>query len=289
MRHLLSFSLLLIGIALVGQGTLRESLKISSKILGKDVKYSIYLPPGFGEANRKYPVLFLLHGYTDDETGWTQFGEIEAIANEQMMTNQATPMVIAMPDAGIDWYINSYDGKTRYEDFFMEEFIPFIESTYRGRGAAEFRAVAGLSMGGYGSMLYAVKHPEAFAAVAPLSARVWTDDEIMDIPMNDWNTYFGFIHGPNIAGDDRLSEHVLENTILNVLKSTPVDDLKKVKYYIDCGDDDFLIEGNMALHAEMKKMDIPHEFRVRDGGHSWTYWRTAMPEVLKFVTASFHR
>ena len=92
-----------------------------------------------------------------------------------------------------------------------------------------------------------------------------------------------------MKGADRLTPHVKANTGIEIVKNGNADELKKVKFYIDCGDDDFLIEGNMALHLEMKKKGIPHEFRVRDGVHDWTYWRTALPEVLKFVSQSFHR
>lgn len=80
-----------------------------------------------------------------------------------------------------------------------------------------------------------------------------------------------------------------ENWTLKIVENANAEDLKKVRYYIDCGDDDFLIKGNMALHAALIDKQVPHEFRVRDGEHNWTYWRTALPEVLKFVGESFHR
>ena len=74
-----------------------------------------------------------------------------------------------------------------------------------------------------------------------------------------------------------------------LVQDRPVDDLKKVRYYIDCGDDDFLINGNMVIHTIMIERKIPHEFRVRDGAHNWSYWRSALPEVFRFISKSFHR
>ena len=94
-------------------GMLKESLKVKSAILGRDVAYSVYLPAGYETTNRHYPVLYLLHGYTDNETGWVQFGEANSIADKAIASGDATPMIIIMPDAGVTWYINSYDGKTR--------------------------------------------------------------------------------------------------------------------------------------------------------------------------------
>ncbi|PLK43432.1 esterase family protein [Emticicia sp. TH156] len=273
------------------QGIVKESLKLKSSILGKEVKYNIYLPADYEKNNRMYPVLYLLHGYTDDETGWTQFGQTPEIADKTINSGDAPPMIIVMPDAGVSWYMNSFDGKTKFEDFFIKEFIPYIETSYRIRSKREFRAVAGLSMGGLGTLLYATKHPDLFTAAAPLSAAVWTDEEVVSGNQNQdqWNYVFGDLYGKNLKGKERLTEHYYKNAPIKIVETANAEELKKVKFYIDCGDDDFLIKGNMALHAIMIDKKIPHEFRVRDGGHTWSYWRTALPEVLKFVGDSFHR
>ena len=280
---------LAISVAAFAQGTLKESLSLNSRILSKTVQYSIYLPSGYENASREYPVLYLLHGYTDNETGWTQFGEVERIANQSISSGDAAPMIIVMPDAGVSWYINDYGGKTKYEDFFIREFIPLIDSMYKTRDRKEFRAVAGLSMGGFGSLIMATKHPELFAACAPLSGAVWTEEEVTGMPDKNWAPVFGELFGKNLSGKARLNDHYRKNSILDIVNSGDTEKLKSVRYYIDCGDDDFLIKGNMALHAAMIDKKIPHEFRVRDGGHTWSYWRTALPEVLKFVTESFRR
>jgi len=270
-------------------GTLKESLSLPSKILGKNVEYSIYLPYDYELSQRKYPVLYLLHGYSDDETGWTQFGEVKSIADQLAGDPEATSMIIAMPDAGVNWYINSYDGKVRYEDFFIQEFIPFIERTYKTRATKEFRAVAGLSMGGHGTLIYALKHPDLFAAAAPLSAAAWGREDMLAFEQERWDSFLGFIFGKGLVGEGRLTDHVKNNIPLYLAESQDVEKLKTVAWYIDCGDDDFLINGNMALHKIMTAREIPHEFRVRDGAHNWTYWRTALPEVIKFVSQKFHR
>ena len=291
MKKFLSFLLLsCCTIFAYPQGKVVESLVINSRVLGTTVKYSIYLPANYETAQRRFPVLYLLHGYSDDETGWTQFGEVERITDEAIAKKEATEMIIAMPDAGVSWYINDAAGKLKFEDFFISEFIPYIDSMYKTRAKKEYRAVAGLSMGGYGTLVYAMKHPDLFAACAPLSAAVWDHNHIIEVPAKDWTQYkFNELYGSNQEGRNRLTKHWYANSILKLAETTPVDKLNQVRYYIDCGDDDFLIEGNMALHALLTRRKVKHEFRVRDGAHDWTYWRTALPEVLKFITESFHR
>lgn len=283
---LLFFSGLISGFS---QGILKESLSLKSQVLGKDVEYSIYLPPDYESSSRRYPVLYLLHGYSDDETGWTQFGEVKAIADRQLSKEEMTSMIIVMPDAGISWYINSYDGKVLYEDFFVRELIPFVDGNYRTRTDRQYRAVAGLSMGGHGTLMMAMKHPDLFSSAAPLSAAVWTDAEITGMPDENWSRGIGLVYGKDLKGKDRLGPHFQKNSGIGLVNSLNADDLKKVRYYIDCGDKDFLIKGNMALHAAMIDKKIPHEFRVREGVHDWTYWRTALPEVFRFISAGFHR
>jgi len=290
MKKFTLLAFLLISLQSVAQqGFIKENLKVKSALHGKEVEYNIYLPADYEKTNRSYPVLYLLHGYSDDETGWTQFGEAQHIADKAINSGDAPAMIIVMPDAGVTFYMNSSDGKAKYEDFFVQEFMPHIESTYRIRAKKEFRAVAGLSMGGFGTMLLATKHPDLFAAAAPLSGAFWTDEEISAMPAERWDGLFTNLFGKAAPGKDRLSEHWYKNSIFKIIETTPIEKLKTIKYYIDCGDDDFLIKGNMHLHAAMTDKGIPHEFRVRDGAHTWLYWRTALPEVMKFVGQSFHR
>lgn len=291
MNKLVSLIFLLSSFSAFAQsGLLKESLKLKSTTLVKEVEYSIYLPADYETSNRRYPVLYLLHGYTDDETGWTQFGEAHMIADKLVQGGEIAPMIIVMPDAGVSWYINSFDGKTNFEDFFINEFIANIDATYRTRATKQYRAIAGLSMGGYGSLVMATKHPSLFSAAAPLSAGVLQDDAILNADDGLWKNVLGDIYGKkDLVGKNRLTDHWYKNSILKIIETGNIDELKKVRYYIDCGDEDFLIKGNMALHALMTDKKIPHEFRVRDGVHNWTYWRTALPEVLKFVSESFHQ
>ena len=206
-----------------------------------------YLPDGYEDSTRKYPVLYLLHGWTDNETSWIQMGDMQRIADDAIASRQAVPMIIVMPDAGETWYVNSYDGSVPYEDMFFEELIPYIEKTYRARADREYRGIAGLSMGGFGSFLYTLHHPDMFTACAPLSAAVYTDEQMQKA----LNTTRGELFN-KLFGKGNLTEHWRANSILDLLN----------------------------------KLDTE---KVRDGGHTWTYWRTALPSVMEFMSVRFRR
>lgn len=270
-------------------GKVIEEQTVSSKILGRPVKYTIYLPADYEYSQRTYPVVYLLHGYTDDHTGWLQFGEINRYADKAIAEGTIPPMIIVMPNGDSSFYINSYDGKERYEDFFIQEFMPAMEKNYRIKAQKRYRAIAGLSMGGYGTMIYALKYPDLFAAAAPFSAAVHDDANLSAMSDASYETTFGPLYGRNLKGRNRLTTAWYENSVLKLVEARSTDDLKKVRYWIDCGDDDFLTKGNCLLHIALMEKKVPHEFRVRDGAHNWTYWRTGIIDALSFIGTSFHQ
>jgi S-formylglutathione hydrolase FrmB len=144
-------------------------------------------------------------------------------------------------------------------------------------------------MGGFGSLNYALKYPELFAAVAPLSAAVWDDNAIETTPTENWDRTLGQLFGRDLKGKDRLSKAWYGNSALKIVETKSADELKKVRYWIDCGDDDFLTKGNCLLHIAMTEKKIPHEFRMREGGHTWDYWRSGIIPALEFIGKSFHQ
>lgn len=291
MKSILSVSILFF-LSFAGfsqKGIVKESLKCDSKLLGYPVEYSIYLPADYETSNRSYPVLYLLHGYSDDETGWVQFGEAAQIADKGIANGDFPPVIIVMPNGKISWYCNDYKMANPWEDMFVKEFIPAIEKTYRIRAKKEFRAISGLSMGGYGSLMLAMRYPDLFSSCVAFSSGTFTDQEIIAMPDKNYNLYFGEIFGNGLIGEKRISDNWKAHSPLHLIYDVPKDKLKSVRFYIDCGDDDFLFEGNSQLHIQMRKLDIPHEYRTRQGGHEWPYWRAGLVDGLKFIGQSFHR
>ena len=268
---------------LSAQSKVSDNLSLPSKILNMERKYAIYLPPDYESSTRSYPVLYLLHGGGDDQTGWVQFGEVMNITDKAIAEGKATPMIIVMPDANTTrrGYSNNATGTWLYEDFFFKELMPFVEKKYRIKADKRFRAIAGLSMGGDGSFTYALHHPELFSSACPLSAG--TGPLTMDVAKTNVR------RADSTATDGQIEAFYKRQSVPELVNNVP-DSLKKaVRWYIDCGDDDFLFEGNSLVHIAMRKKEIPHEFRIRNGGHNWTYWRQALPDVLEFVSQAFHQ
>lgn len=270
-------------------GKVYDMLTMESKILNMERKYAIYLPPDYESSERSYPVLYLLHGAGDDQTGWVQFGEVLHIADKAILEGSATPMIIVMPDGNAKQrgYFNDPKNEWRYEDFFFEEFMPHVEATYRIKGEKRYRAISGLSMGGGGTFMYALHHPELFSSACPLSAYCGP------LSMEELENRMQRSSSKD-ASKEELETWYKRHSAVELINAIDEEALlknrqKQVRWYIDCGDDDFLYEGNSLVHIAMRKKEIPHEFRIRDGGHSWTYWRESLPEVLSYISDAFHQ
>lgn len=281
---LVALALLLCPAVLLAQtGKVFDNLSLPSKILKSDRKFALYLPPDYETSNRTYPVLYLLHGSGDNQTGWVTFGEVLRITDQAIADGTATPMIIVMPDGdtGRRGYFNDVKGDWNYEDFFFQELMPYIEKKYRVKVEKRSRAIAGLSMGGGGTLMYALHHPELFSSACPLSAAVG--------PLNLEEATRNVKKSLPNAPDSVATNYFNRFSAIALVNNMPENQKKAVRWYIDCGDDDFLYEGNSLLHIAMRKKGIEHEYRNRDGGHTWTYWRAALPSVLQFVSDSFHQ
>jgi enterochelin esterase-like enzyme len=270
--------------ALAQGGQVFETRTLKSVTLNMERHYAIYLPQGYDKTDQSYPVLYLLHGSGDDQTGWVQFGQVEHIANKAIAEGQSAPMIIVMPDAdaGVRGYFNNIQGTFRYEDFFFEELIPHIEKMYRVRTEKRYRAVAGLSMGGGGTIFYALHRPDMFSAAAPLSASTGM-----------WGTFdefkARFASTPDIT-DKQIEDYYKRQTITGILENATEEDVAKIKavrWYASTGDDDGLTIGNNLMYNAFRAKGIPISYRVKEGAHKWTYWRMELPLVMGFVSKSF--
>jgi len=255
---------------------------IQSKVLGSQVKFNVWLPFGFDQnASTQYPVLYLLHGFTDTYSAWVEKGRVDEIADELLGTGEINPMVIIMPNAGGPntrdvW--NGYfdmDGWA-YETFFYTEFIPFVENKYRIIGDRQHRAISGLSMGGGGSTVYAQRHTDMFSSCYAMSAWLSSGDNPLD-PANKASYTMKAVHDHDAiefvknASDEKKAE------------------LRTLRWFIDIGDDDFLFTQDIELYTTMRLSRIPCELRVRNGGHTWEYWHVALRTSLPFASRNFDR
>ena len=260
---------------------------IYSKVLKAHRAYTIYLPKSY-EVNpeKKYPILYLLHGVMGTNEGWFRDQRAGEVLDHLIASGEACDMIVVSPNAGGNIYAGVWNGYFNmpgwaYEDFFYQEFLPYIESKYRVIGDKQHRAIAGLSMGGGGTTSYAQRHSELYCAAYAMSA-------LMNIPE------FGAMPSKEPANpEDKmeiLNKSVREHSCIDyVLQAddTRKEQLRSVQWYVDCGDDDFLLDRNIEFVQAMHRAQIPLQFRVRDGGHTNEYWHTALFTCLPFVSRCF--
>ena len=252
------------------------------------MKFALYLPAGYETSDRRYPVTYLLHGGGGNQTDWVQLGNMQQIVDKGIREGHIAPMIVVMPDAEMTYYLNNAKGEYQYEDYFIKELLPHIEKNYKVRAEKDYRALAGLSMGGFGALLYALHHPDLFAACSAMSAGVRTDDEVNKMTQTEFLRRYRSAVGDLKEGEKRITEFWNQNSILYLVQNLPENQKKAVRFWLDCGDDDeLLFRGNSLLHIALREQKIPHEFRMRNGGHTWEYWRTGLPDALHFISRSF--
>ena len=264
---------------------------LNSKIVKQVVHYCVYLPPGYdaGAAEhpvRRYPVLYFLHGLGDNEQtlfnsgGWTLLDDLRA---HQKMGD----FLIVSPEGRRSFYINSADGSVRYSDFFLQEFMPQIERQYRIRPGRAGRAISGISMGGYGALRFAFAHPELFSAVSAQSAALITESPQELDAASRTGAPLGGVLGA-VFGKPINVPHWDENNPF-VLAKRNAAALKKVAIYFNCGQDDNygFEKGAAALHDELEKEKVNHEYRPYPGDHSLNYFLSHFAEVMEFHSKEF--
>ncbi|MDP4238118.1 MAG: alpha/beta hydrolase family protein [Bacteroidota bacterium] len=282
-------ALIMMAINLFAGGKVIESMEMKSKILNYPVKYSVYLPEDYDRSLRSYPVVYLFHGTGDDETSWIQFGELCRYLDENIKNGTFPPAIFILPDGKLSWYSNDVEKKDAWRDMFIKELIPTVEKAYRIRSKREFRAIAGNSMGGFGVLSVALNYPELFSTCIPMSAAIFTDEEIVNMDDMRYSERFAQLCGIGLKGKDRLTENWKAISPFYLIEKYANTKNNPIRFYFDCGDKDYLIKGNMMMHLKMNELKIPHEFRIREGNHGWPYWRSGLINELKFIGDGFHR
>jgi S-formylglutathione hydrolase FrmB len=260
-----------------------ECNKLPSKILSRQVPYCIVLPPSFdSNRTRQFPILYFLHGLGDNEQFFIHSGAWN-LTEDMWEKGSLREFLIATPDAGAGFYINSKDGKNPYEDFLLQEFFPFIEKRYRAAPGRGHRAIAGISMGGYGALHLAFRHPQLFVSASAHSAALI--DKLPAFlgqsPDSPRARVLGAVFGspPDPVFWDRNSPLTLARTA----------NLAGLKIYFDCGDqDDYGFgTGATALDKILSSRHIPHEFHIYPGRHDAAYFAEHLPASLTFASQAF--
>jgi S-formylglutathione hydrolase FrmB len=274
------------GLALpVRAGGRAECRAAPSKILGRPVSYCILLPPSFdADKTRRYPILYFLHGLGGNQEvllssgGWNLIEDLR----EQ---KQIGEFLIATPDGGRSFYINSDDGRRRYEDFFVREFLPFIEGRYRVRAERRYRGVTGVSMGGYGALRLALRYPELFGSVSAHSAALIEKLPTVKVSGSQEGQLSRILGGAfGSPFDPAFWER---NSPFTLVRKGPRP--AGLQIYFDCGtEDEFGFNaGAQAFHDLLDSRRIPHEFHLYPGGHDWGYVAQHLAASLEFHSRVF--
>ena len=256
-----------------------RSCSIHSDILGEDVPFNVYLPAGF-DASREsvYPMVYLLHGLSDEYTSWAEKGHMQAVADSLIACGAVAPMVIVMPNAGGPDVHNTWNGYFNmpghnYEDFFFGELLPYVESEFHAGGDKEHRAIMGLSMGGGGSTVYAQRHTDMFSSCFAMSP--WLDNAGGEVSENGDADKLEIVC-------QAVHDHSAIDFVNNADEAT-LERLRSVRWFIDCGDDDFILSMSLQFYEAMRAHNVPAELRVRDGVHNWEYWNYSLKTALPWT------
>ncbi len=288
MKHALFFVLFVLsGLAVTAAEPLRilESEQMESRILGQKIPYSLLLPEGFQESGKRYPVVYLLHGLGDDETSWLEYGRLVQVTDELVRSGKLQPMIYVMPMGFRSYYVNDYKGLFPYEDMFIKELVPHIDSLYPTLAGATNRALVGYSMGGFGAWSLYLRHPEVFGAAVPLSMSVRTDAQYMTEEAPGWDNQWGRLFGgEGQSGEARITDYYKLYSPFHLIPGLSKENKTWLNLLLVNGDEEeTLCRSNEELHALLHHHGIRHQYRVTDGGHSFQVWRAAMPEALLFI------
>ncbi len=254
-----------------------QTVQFESKLVGKTLPYNVLLPVDYNEEaskTKRYPVLYLLHGLTGHYTNWLE---------KTKLTEHAAPygLIVVTPEGNDSWYSDSVTVATdKYETYFINELLPDVQRRYRTVESPEGRAIAGLSMGGYGSLKFGVKYPQTFVFAGSMSgaldAASWKEADLRGLQFI-WRTLqpvFGPDEHPGRAAND----------LQKLVRELPVDKIEALPYlYLDCGTEDVLIQTNRNFAETLMQRKIKHEYRQLPGTHNWLYWNAQVQEVLKLA------
>ena len=263
-----------------------QDLVMHSDILGRDMNYSVYLPAGYrDDTDKRYSVVYMLHGYGDNHNSWNGKYLHANTKVDNLEARGLSEMIYVFPQGFTTYYCNTYDGKYDYMEFFVKEFIPYIDSSLRTIADKEHRGITGYSMGGFGAMVLAEKHPELFACSAPLSMSFRTDAQYMTESAGGWDHQWGRIFGGvGQYGAARLTDYYIAHNPYRQFCDTNRAELETVNWFLTCGDDEEqLLVANDSLHVLLRDRAFAHEFRVANGAHTSSYWMDALSEVLPWM------
>lgn len=251
--------------------------KLSSTLMGRGMPYRVIAPVEKALAKEvRYPVIYLLHGLTGHFNNWTDLTKLSDYAN-------AYDVIIVTPEGGDGWYTDSVSNdKEKWESYIVQELIPEVDKKFRTHTGRNQRAIAGLSMGGFGSLKFGLKYPDKFILAGSFSGALGAADITeKSLPGAIGKTIDG-IFGP-VESETRKA-----NDLFGIIRSMTPEKAKTIPFiYLDCGTEDFLFQSNRGFVNLLIEKKVPHEYRQLPGAHDWKYWDKQVQEFLQLADKAF--
>ena len=250
-----------------------ESRSFFSPALAREMPYKVVLPAGYSGSQERYPVLYLLHGWQGDETNFISLTHLVQDAS-------AYKLIVVTPRAENSWYVNSATHpKDRYADYIFQDLIAEVDAHYRTIASPHERAIAGISMGGYGAMLLSLRHPGAFAFAASISGAFDGPSGIESVmPQLKQSTDEAF----GAAGSTTRRQNDVDTLI------GTVDRTQQPYFFLECGASDPLLSSSRQVVGELSSHGFAYEYHELPGAHTWPFWDAALPTMLKVLSMQMH-
>ncbi len=266
----LHYTLFLVLLFFSAQAAQVDTIQVFSPSMNKNIKTCVIVPDNYKKSKKKFPVVYLLHGYSGNYATW-----VKSFKEVSQQVDRYGFIAIGVDGNYSSWYFNSpIDPTFKYETYIIDELVPFIDKKYKTIASREGRAISGLSMGGHGALYLSLKHQDVFGAAGSMSGGV-------DIrPFSEkWNIK------KRLGAINDFPDNWEKNTVVNLIELNQNNNLKLI---IDCGVDDFFIDVNRELHQKMLALKIDHDYIERPGKHNIDYWENSLKFQLLFFYNFFH-
>jgi len=267
------------------KGEIVKNQIYSSSVLMQDIYYNIYLPPNYN-LSKDYPVIYFLHGFGGNQNESLSFmNTIDSLICKEDFPET----IIIAPDGKKSWYLDDFAGKFNYSSMFIKEFIPFVNKKYLISNDINKSIITGISMGGFGALRFSMLYPKEFGVCVSFMAGISTKEQICNDSEEDYLTYHQELYGKNLKPSARANSFFIKNNPLYIPNQINSEILKKKKWYIQTCDNDYHSLPNAELHILFHKLNISHEFRIKDGGHDGDCVNNSMNEAIGFIKTSLLR
>jgi enterochelin esterase-like enzyme len=280
------------------QAEVRFDNVIGSQTLGQPVRYSVYLPPNYRQDNRRYPVVYLLHGGgTGQPSDWFTLNGLDQILDRMILNGDIRPFIAIAPDGRRDqdneiatYFLDDQNGNMLWETMFFQDFMPSVEARYRTIGGGDARAILGISMGAVAATVYQLRAPDMFAGIAGLSVAFRTEQQVLDLSPSAYHSRYAGVLGAGLEAQDRLNKTWDALTPAALIAGTDPARFSRIpRMYFDIGADDPFFEAAAQLHVSLRNSGIKHRFKVSEGGHDWVFWRASIEDALTHLDAVLTR